>query len=264
MSSGTKNWFQSLMTSIGNYFWRPTVLQPVTPLEVPLPEVTVTQPPTQGTNMRYAVLAGSNFVGTPSELRGCINDLNNVRKMIEPTGVVILADLRDRNMTTANWKAALQLAVEKAVAGDVIFHMHSHHGCQVKTTDASEADGLSEVWAPDDFDWSPEHMITDKWMASLISNLKPGVKWIDWADCCHAADGLRSLWCQGEKPRFIRNPQVDDSECKAFSLAPMVIEGADRKGLLMAACRSSQTSADAYIRGEHCGAFSHFKLQAIS
>jgi hypothetical protein len=182
--------------------------------------------------------------------------------MLEPTGVIILADLRDRDMTAANWKAALQSAVDKAVTGDVIFHMHSHHGTQIPNS--TETDGLSEVWCSNDFDWSPDRMITDKWMASLISKLKPGVKWIDWADCCHAGDGLRSLWCQGEKPRFIRNPNVNDSECKAFSLSPMVVEGTDRKGILMAACRSSQTSADAYIKGEHCGAFSHFMLQAIN
>lgn len=229
-----------------------------------------TVPPTGGnatntevsmnTGKRYAVLAGSNFVGTPNELRGCINDLIDVRKLIEGSGITILADLHDSDMSTANWKAALTNAVAVAQPGDVIFHMHSHHGAQIR--DPSDEDGLAEVWCPNDFDWSPDHMITDKWMAGLIASLKPGVQWIDWADCCHAGDSIRQLWCPGERPRLIANPDLKDFEAK--KLAPMVVEGNDRKGILLAACRSAQTSADAYINGEHCGAFSHTLLQALN
>lgn len=215
---------------------------------------------TVNTGKRYAILAGSNFVGTPNQLRGCINDLINVRKLIENSGIIILADLRDADMSTANWKAALTNAAAIAEAGDVVFHMHSHHGAQVK--DNSEEDGLAEIWCPNDFDFSPARMITDKWMASMIASLKPGVQWIDWADCCHAADSIRQLWCPGEQPRFISNPALNDFEAKR--LIPMVVAGQDRKGVLLAACRSSQTSADARINGEHCGAFSHFLLQSLN
>lgn len=131
---------------------------------------------------RYAILAGSNFVGTPSELKGCINDLKDVRAMIEGSGIEIIADMRDADMTANNWKAALTRAAALAQPGDTVFHMHSHHGTQIK--DPSEADGLAEAWCSNDFDWSPQRMITDKWMANLITSLKPGVVWLEWADCC--------------------------------------------------------------------------------
>lgn len=93
---------------------------------------------------RYAILAGSNFVGTPNELQGCINDIIDVRALIEPSGIKIVADLRDHDMTTSNWKAAMTEVASLAKDGDVIFHSHSHHGAQIQ--DTSEEDGLAEVF----------------------------------------------------------------------------------------------------------------------
>ena len=213
------------------------------------------------TGKRYAVLAGSNFLGTENQLAGCINDLIDVRKMIEGTGITILADLRDAQMTTANWKAALMNAAAIAQPGDVIFHMHSHHGATLP--DANEPNGVEEIWCPNDFDWSPEHMIDEEWLShTLLASMKTGVRWVDWADCCHAGNSFRGLWCPGEKPRFIPNPDLKDFDAKKVS--PIVVSHQNVKGILLAGCRCDQTSADAYINGEHCGAFSHSMEQAIA
>lgn len=230
-----------------------TVTTPITPN---------TEMPMSGTGKRYVILAGSNYVGTSSQLSGCINDLIDVRKLVEPTGAIILADLRDKQMTTANWKAALMKAAELAVDGDVVFHAHSHHGSQLKDTTGTEADGLSEIWCPDDFNWSPEKMITDKWMAALIKSLKPGVIWVDWPDCCHAADSVRKFWDKDEKPRYIKNPELDDIKTRVIS-GPMLVAEPNRNGILLAACRSSQTSSDARIGGRPCGAFTNAMLRAM-
>jgi hypothetical protein len=217
--------------------------------------------------MRYAILAGSNYIGTANQLAGCLNDLSNVRQLIEPTGITILADLRGKDMSTVNWKEALREACSKAQPGDTVFHMHSHHGTQIK--DPSESDGLSEVYCPNDFDWSPEKMITDKWMAGLMKAVNPQAIWVDHSDCCHAGDSLRTLWCPNERPRYIRNRHgIIESLCglgrRRTHLSPMVVSSPDRQGILLAASRSDQTSADAYIGGESCGAFTHYLLQAIN
>ena len=213
------------------------------------------------TGKRYAILAGSNFVGTQNQLEGCINDLKDVREIIEPTGVIILADLRDKQMTTANWKAALQKAASIAVAGDVIGHFHSHHGAQIK--DYNDPDGLAEIYCPDDFDWSTEHMITDKWMAALLKTLKPGVVWLDWADCCHAGDSLKAFWDKDERPKYIPNPELEGIKFKSVS-GPMVVSGADRNGILLAACRSGQTSSDCRMGGRPCGAFTNAMISSVN
>jgi metacaspase-1 len=233
---------------------------------VPPTPATPTNTTSTGGNMsgkRYAILAASNYEGTSSQLRGCINDVIDVRKLVEEAGVTILADLRNKDMTTANWKEAIKHAASIATTGDVVFHMHSHHGTQIK--DPSEADGLDEVWCPDDFDWSPAKMITDKQMASTIKSLAPGVVWLEWPDCCHSGDSIRDLWYENERPRYIPNPELVGSPRSIMRMkGPMLVAGEDRNGILLAACRSNQTSADAYINRKACGAFTHFMLQAIN
>lgn len=201
---------------------------------------------------KFALFAGSNFLGTPNQLAGCVNDVINVRARAEAAGFTTLADLRDHAMTTVAWKAALTAAAACAQPGDIVLHMHSHHGAQIQ--DPDEPNGLAEVWCPDDFDWSPEKMIEDKWMGALVASLAPGVLWVDWADCCHAGDSLRTLWGPGERPRYIPNPALK-SWLGDFLSRPMVVAGPDRRGILLAACRSNQTSADTVLDGQPCGAF---------
>ena len=58
--------------------------------------------------MRYAVLAASNFLDTPNKLQGCINDLINMKALIEPSGIKILAELRDHDMTAVNWRSRVR------------------------------------------------------------------------------------------------------------------------------------------------------------
>ena len=212
---------------------------------------------------KYALLAGSNFVGTQNELNGCLNDLDNMRSLLEAYDVEIVADLRGSDMTTSNWKNAMMDIAKKAESGDTIFHSHSHHGAKTRSLDGM---GFDEIWCPDDFDWKDAHMIRDDWMAALMDMLKPGVKWIDFCDCCHAGGSLRDLWYQNERPRYIENPELTN---KLFgfnskpTVTPLVVSGENYKGILLAACRSNQTSADAFIDGQYCGAFTYHFLKAL-
>jgi hypothetical protein len=143
--------------------------------------------------------------------------------------------------------------------GDVLIHHHSHHGAQIK--DNMESDGLAEVWCPDDFNWSPSNMITDDWMSELLwTNLPKGVRYVDIADCCHAGDSLRclNLYMADETAKFIPNPEVQKMKGQEVILR---ITG-HHSGIQMAACRSGQTSADAFIENQYCGAFTYYFLKA--
>lgn len=212
---------------------------------------------------KFAVLAGSNYKGTPNELGGCIQDVINMRAHLEELGYTIIADLRDSDMTAANWRAALaemQAKVNETSGPAIAGHSHSHHGAQTRDLTGTEPDRLSEIYCADKFDWTAKTMITDKQMGRHVSGYRPGVTYWDVADCCHAGDSLRSLWCPGEKPRYIQNPELKGIISNLIN--PMVISGDDRKGILLAACRSNQTSADAVIDGKPCGAFTNALLRA--
>ncbi len=212
---------------------------------------------------RFAVLAGSNYKGTPNELHGCIQDVINMRAMLEAKGYTIIADLRDSDMSAENWLAALaemQAKVNATSGAAIAGHSHSHHGAQVRDLTGTEPDRLSEVYCADKFDWTPKTMITDKQMGRHVSGYRSGVIYWDLADCCHAGDSLRSLWCPGERPRYIPNPELKGFISNLIN--PMVVSGEERKGILLAACRSNQTSADAVIDGKPCGAFTNAFLRA--
>ncbi len=210
----------------------------------------------------FITLAGTNYTGSSNALRGCLNDMDDGRTFFTSKGFTILNDVRGKDLTTANWKEALLSMRSKinALTGPVLVgHMHSHHGTQLP--DLSEADGLKEVWVPEDFDWSPERCIDDDWMAEYVKGYRAGVCYFDWADCCHAADSLRAFRNKNELPRFMPNPEL--SAERVYVSHPMVVTGEDHRGILLAACRSDQTSADALIDGRYCGAFTNAMLRAI-
>jgi len=179
------------------------------------------------------------------------------KKLVSLGNIDEIVELLGPNMSTKNWLALLEKYIRDANPGDIVFHAHSHHGAQV--SDSTETDGLAEVWCPDDFDWDPDHMIVDDQMDKLLSLLKPGAQFVDWADCCHAADSLRELMFKDEKAKFIPNFDLSSAIMRITSTP---IDPDRRPGVTqLAACRSNQTSADACIGGHCCGAFTHYALE---
>lgn len=210
---------------------------------------------------RIAILAGTNYEGQSHALRGCLNDMSDIKaqlKKINFEGQII--EVLSKDMTTQNWLSAIEEAVANAKPGDVIFHAHSHHGAQVQ--DEFEEDGLAEVWCPDDFDWSPERMIKDEQMRAILERLPVEALFVDWADCCHASDSLRTMPFKDEKPRFLANPAL--TAAAMTHIASTVVDPDYSRCIQLAACRSEQTSADARINGYYCGAFTHYALQVWS
>lgn len=215
--------------------------------------------------MKYALLTASNYVNSRNQLAGCINDVTLMRERLEKAGVEIFADLRDSDLTTGNWKDALRGIAKKGKSGDVIFSMYSGHGTTMRSIDGM---GFDECYCPDDFDGSDAHVIRDDYMAAVLNELEVGVKWIQWSDCCHAGGSLRDLWCNNESPKYIYNPDAQKLFGMNFGndrpkFNPMLVTGDNYKGVGLFACQSTQTSADAFIDGIPCGAFSHYFMKAM-
>jgi hypothetical protein len=79
---------------------------------------------------RKALLIGINYIGTRSELRGCINDVHNVQNFLmqragyKPDDMVVLTDdARDPRSipTRQNMTAAMHWLVSGAAPGDALF-----------------------------------------------------------------------------------------------------------------------------------------------
>lgn len=207
---------------------------------------------------RYFLIVGANkfFNITGSNLRGCINDTVTMKARAEKLGADEIEVLTEKDMVTENWKDRWVYWARRSVKGDMFFHAHSHHGAQ--TPDPNDPTGVDEVWCPPDFDWSPERMITDKWMATAMHDwLVPGVDYMDWADNCHAGDCLRGLSYKNDLSRFIVNPDIDYNKVRTINGQILCSDGL-RAGTLFGACRVNQTAADAFVAGDYHGAFTYY------
>jgi hypothetical protein len=205
---------------------------------------------------RLALLVASNYDKSQFALRGCLNDMQMLEDKLTSLGVDGIVKLLGTDMTTSNWLDAMRGHAAKLSVNTIGFHGHSHHGSR---------HGASEVWCPDDFDGTEAKMIQDKQTRDILKTVKG--RWVDWADCCHAADSIRAITFKDEKLKFI--PE-DRSPILVSAIGQMISSIADTvvdpeyatNCLQLAACRSDQTSADAKIDGKYCGAFTFYGLRA--
>jgi hypothetical protein len=95
---------------------------------------------------------GINYKGQKGELRGCINDVHNIKAFLEANYPmdeirVLTDDQTDPSCipTRANMIAGFQWLRAGAQAGDSLILHYSGHGGSVKDTDGDEEDGMDET-----------------------------------------------------------------------------------------------------------------------
>mmetsp|Transcript_96865 Transcript_96865/g.278732 ORF Transcript_96865/g.278732 Transcript_96865/m.278732 type:complete len:539 (+) Transcript_96865:142-1758(+) len=145
---------------------------------------------------RRALLIGINYFGTQAQLRGCINDVNNMQRLLmesfgwTPGCMRVLRDDNPQAMPTrANIEASMRWLVEGVRPGDVLFFHFSGHGAQQEDPHGFEEDGMNETILPVDF--KRAGMITDDHMGDLlVKHLPSGVRLTAIMDCCHSGTGL--------------------------------------------------------------------------
>lgn len=145
---------------------------------------------------RRAVLVGINYFGTKAELRGCINDVWNMKRLLTDSfgwDGDCMRTLVDDNPgampTKANINSALRWLVQGAQPGDVLFFHFSGHGAQQEDPHGYEEDGMNETICPVDF--QQVGMVTDDEIGEIIiKHLPEGVRLTAIMDCCHSGTGL--------------------------------------------------------------------------
>ena len=218
---------------------------------------------------KRALLVGINHYPDPENaLRGCLNDVRQVGDLLhqrfgfEGNGSVRL--LTDARATTAAIVSGLHWLVDDAAPGDVLVFHYSGHGSQVPDRHGDEADGLDEIICPYDLDW--DSPFTDDDLHAIVQGLPASVNLTVILDSCHSGTGLRELPAEGEAPRsrWLNPPERlhrllrEDMAMRRFGA-----RAAECGAILIAGCRSDQSSADADIDGEYHGALTYFLCRAI-
>jgi hypothetical protein len=143
-------------------------------------------------------LVGINYPNSLAPLRGCINDVKEIRNFVcrqygfsEQAMVVLTDDARTREgqATRANIIEALRWLVSDARSGDSLLFHFSGHGSQKRDTDGDEDDGMDETICPQDYERAG--MIADDELFGLIvAPLPAGCRVTAIFDCCHSGSAL--------------------------------------------------------------------------
>jgi len=232
--------------------------------------------------MKKALSVGINYAGTGNDLKGCINDSNNMKAMLEGRGFEVKLVL-EKEATTQGIKDALEWLVAGTVPGDVIVFHYSGHGSQIPSK--AESDGFEEIICPIDLNWR-DKIITDDTLRQIFDKVPNGVNVTVFLDCCHsgtmldqtqstvvATKGLeagkvvtksRNL-SKKKGSRYLKPPvsvlkKLKDKELVNWAATKDV----NATAMLIAACRADQTSADATISGIFQGAGTASLLKSVN
>ena len=149
------------------------------------------------TGKRKALLIGINYFGTQSELRGCINDVRNIKAFLEQQykldEVMVLTDDQtgdpSKMPTRANILNGFRWLNQGAKSGDSLIMHYSGHGGSVRDKDGDEEDGNDETLCPVDYD-SAGQILDDDVHEALVKGIPDGVRLTAIMDCCHSASIL--------------------------------------------------------------------------
>eukprot|EP00470_Lotharella_oceanica_P002425 CAMPEP_0170166546 /NCGR_PEP_ID=MMETSP0040_2-20121228/199_1 /TAXON_ID=641309 /ORGANISM="Lotharella oceanica, Strain CCMP622" /LENGTH=381 /DNA_ID=CAMNT_0010404293 /DNA_START=129 /DNA_END=1274 /DNA_ORIENTATION=+ len=150
---------------------------------------------------RKALFVGINYYGSSAQLRGCLNDVDNIKDFLKDTFNFPVDDpslsktLTDnarnkgteRYPTRENIIKGMKWLVDGAKPGDSLFFHYSGHGGTQKDTspETDEVDGQDETLVPVDYQTNGQ-IVDDELHDILVKGLPEGVRLTAIMDCCHS------------------------------------------------------------------------------
>jgi len=232
---------------------------------------------------KKALLIGINQYKIPgANLRGCVNDVKNMQAVLTQFYGFAAGDmtvLTDYDATQKAMQAGIVKLLRGAKKGDVRLLHYSGHGSNVPDKNGDEADHRDEILCPTDLNWYDP--LLDDWLRTTFDTLADGVNFTVVMDCCHSGSNTRALYQPDAAsiPRFLPCPLdlmaaesgralsgTTRSTLRLSTLASRKqsdIVNVDIPEVLIAGCRDTQTSADAYLNGTYNGALTYNLVETI-
>lgn len=144
-----------------------------------------------------AVLCGINNYETQTDLRGCINDVNNMHQLLtqifgfEPSQI---HKLTDNQVTKTVIKNEWLWLLEDARPGDYLVFHFSGHGSYVPDDNKEEPDPYDEITCLYDMNFdNPETFLRDDEWDKMTQQIPQKVQMTLIMDNCHSGTGTRML-----------------------------------------------------------------------
>jgi len=182
---------------------------------------------------KKALFIGINYFGTAAELKGCINDVQNVSTLVcKRFGfnncLYLTDDQSDPNKkpTYDNIINAMRWLVQDAKPGDSLFFHYSGHGGTAKDSETDEIDGFDETILPLDYNQKGQ-IVDDVIYANMVQPLPKGCRLTAVFDSCHSGtvmDLPYTYQCDGQV-EAIENDVRKEIFKKAINVVGSLIQG---------------------------------------
>lgn len=143
---------------------------------------------------KVALLIGINYTGTSNQLKGCQNDIIKIKPILidhygyKTENIVILMDktnyISPTLLNIKNELIKIYTQTTKNIVDEICIY-YSGHGTNITDRDKDEPDKKDECIVP--LDYKNNGLITDDYIYSFLSKLKPVKKILMIFDSCNSA-----------------------------------------------------------------------------
>ena len=184
-------------------------------------------------------MIGINYIGTPNELYGCINDTNNIKNILQEkfnyNNFNILTDNTNQKPTKINIINELTNLLVNSHKGDTLFFLYSGHGTCTIDLNNDEMDEQDEIIVPLDAVSISSCIYDDELNQIIKNNLKNGVKLFMLFDSCFSGTVVD-----------LKYNYLDSDNYNNTTVNPNVLETSGQV-FMISGCKDNQTSADAFV-----------------
>lgn len=200
---------------------------------------------------KLATLIGINYVGTKSELGGCINDTKLlVEKLVNDFNFNThnIQLLLEETATKKNILESIERLVEELEPGDLGVLTYSGHGTQTADLPpVNEEDMLDEAIVPFNAVQELDNLIRDDEINEILGKLKNDVRFIVIFDSCHSATGTREIGKTRMFPPSIAVQEINRIRTDILTLdneKPKRHPLSGMNHILLAGCKANELSFD--------------------
>ena len=200
---------------------------------------------------KKALLIGINYINTPHQLYGCIDDTARMKDLLTTYGFndfKIITDLTRIKPTKDNILNEIKNLLANAKSGDVLFLYYSGHGSYTFDRNKDETDGKDEML----FSLDLKGVLDDELKSILQTNLKNDITLVAMFDSCHSGTMLDLKYNyldSNNYDNYSENEKV--SECQG-------------NVIMISGCMDSQTSDEAVIDNKNQGALTWSFIDCIN